>query len=167
MRFLFTALLAITIPFGAFAVEFEPATKEKLVGTWQVFAIFGGRFEAENPESHYLAKSQIYGFYEDGHMRSLTADQEKSYTQNLTELEAQFGKRPATLHYEVLEDGLVATTVDPKRQIGTLWDARIALEEGEYNGVALEKGDLIMAMTPKKGETENTPRYLRIMRKNK
>tara|TARA_R110000868_G_scaffold262401_2_gene521104 strand:+ start:81331 stop:81852 length:522 start_codon:yes stop_codon:yes gene_type:complete len=142
------------------------ANKDELVGAWRVVGFLSGSFGKHYPDSHYLAPSQIYGFYPDGHVRSLVSDKAKSYTQNLEELEAHFTNKPATLHYNFINDSHIAITIDEKQEIGTVWRAHISVEDGNLEGIPFKSGDLIMGMTPKKDDPEQKMRYIRVLRKN-
>ena len=158
------ALLCLSFTHLAQA-QTKPAQKADLIGTWQVVAFFPGSFALNNPDSDLLLPSQIYGFYEDNHMRSLTDDKAKEFNYTLDELESRFGNRPQKLHYQVIEAGLVATTIDEKQQIGSLWQSYIATDDHKIEGLPTQKGDLIMGMIP---HDKSTPAgqfsYIRVLR---
>ena len=105
----------------------RPIKPEEIIGTWGVVAFMPGSFGEKYPSSDYLTPSQIYGFYEDGHMRNLVSSENKQFNYNLEELEQRFGERPSTINYKFLADGIVAITVDEKKEIGTLWAPLLGL----------------------------------------
>jgi hypothetical protein len=145
----------------------RPIKPEEIIGTWGVVAFMPGSFGEKYPSSDYLTPSQIYGFYEDGHMRNLVSDENKQFNYNLEELEQRFGERPSTINYKFLADGIVAITVDEKKEIGTLWQAHIITENHMIKDIPAQKGDLIMGMTPEKESENDDFRYIRLMRKSK
>ncbi|MFT7145031.1 MAG: hypothetical protein ACI9TY_001111 [Alphaproteobacteria bacterium] len=143
------------------------ANKNNLIGAWHVVTFLPGSFGQQYSDSDYLAPSQIYGFYDDGHMRSLVSDQAKAYTQDRFELESHFTNKPAKLHYQFLDDQHIAITIDEKGDIGTVWKTHIVDEDETFNGIPLQKGDMLMGMTAPKSDKTDKLRYIRVMRKNK
>lgn len=143
----------------------KPASKEDMVGTWQVVAFMPGSFGEENADSDLLAPSQVFGFYEDEHVRSLVSDEKKDLSYTLDDLESRFGSRPQKIHYHFIEPGLLAITIDEKRELGTLWQTHIVTDTHQMGGLETRKGDLIMGMTPTKDSPNDAFRYIRIMQK--
>lgn len=148
-------------------IKLQLAQKSDIVGAWKVVAFIPGSFGDKNPTSDLLSPSQLYGFYEDGLVRSLTSDEKKTFAQNLNELSQHFSNRERKIHWQTPETGLMAITINPEKTIGTLWQTSIAVEDGTYNGIPLLKGDMIQAMTPDTKSSNNNARFIRILRKNK
>lgn len=167
--FLSVLLLNISINAKTYAQNPEPQStpiqKQDIIGTWRVIAFFPGTFGEKYPDSDLLTPSQIYGFYESNHLRSIVSDKNKTFTYNLQELENRFGDRPKNIKYSFIRDGLVAITTDDKRETGILWQVHRTNEAGEISGLQTQKDDLIMGMTPEKMSKTDDFRYIRILRK--
>lgn len=153
----------------AFAQETEPKTRpvkpDELIGTWGVLAFMPGSFGEENPKSDHLAPSQIYGFYKDGHVRTLVSNEDKQFNYTLDELEKRFGERPSKLNYKFLGDGIIAITIDEEQKIGTVWQAHIITKTHTIKNIFAQEGDLLMGMTPKADSENKNFRYIRLMRR--
>lgn len=170
-KFIFHITLALSlITTQAFAQtgqeQTRPIKPEEIIGTWGVIAFMPGSFGEKYPSSDYLTPTQMYGFYEDGHMRNLVSDENKQFDYNLEELEQRFGGRPSTINYKFLADGIVAITVDEEQEIGTLWQAHIITENHMIKDIPAQTGDLLMGMTPEKGSDNDNFRYIRLMRRS-